>query len=62
MGPVRGRGAKRLQLATFAVRERGRKGALDDFMAVPQGIIKHDAGTAKTAFEVVERHMRGEAP
>lgn len=55
---VRGRDAKWLQVATFAIRERGRRGALEDFMAVPQGIVKHDGATAKDAFDAVERCVK----
>ena len=54
---VRGKEKKWLQLATFAVRERGREGALEDFMAVPQGIIKYDAMTTRSAFEEVGKIM-----
>jgi len=52
---VRGRDEKWLEAATFAMRERGREGALEDFMAAPQGIVQHDAETAKSAFGGVER-------
>lgn len=55
---VRGRDEKWLEAATFAMRERGREGALEDFMAVPQGIIKHDAETVRSAFGEVERAIR----
>ena len=54
---VRGKEPRWLQLATFAVRERGREGALEDFMAVPQGIIKYDAKTTRSAFEEVGKIM-----
>jgi len=55
---VRGRDEKWLEAATFAMRERGREGALEDFVAAPQGIIQHDAETARSAFGEVERAMR----
>ena len=54
---VRGKEPRWLQLATFAVRERGREGALEDFMAVPQCIIKYDAKTTRSAFEEVGKIM-----
>lgn len=58
---VRGRDEKWLQAATFAMRERGRDGALEDFMAVPQGIIKYDAETVRGAFVEVARALEAAA-
>jgi len=52
---VRGRDEKWLEAATFAVRERGREGALEDFVAAPQGIAQHGAETARSAFGEAER-------
>ncbi|RNJ71721.1 MAG: hypothetical protein EB824_06620 [Thaumarchaeota archaeon S15] len=56
---VRGRDAEWLQLATFAMRRRGRAGALEEFLARPRGIISYDGGMARDAFAAVDRCTRG---
>lgn len=61
LGLVRGRGAEWLQVATFAMRDRGRKGALDGFLRRRHGVIKYEKGTVRSAFEAVGRCARGAA-
>jgi len=51
---VCGRDAKWLQAATLAMRELGRGGALEGFVAAPQGIIKYDEETLRDAFAGAE--------
>jgi len=51
---VRGRDTKWLQAATLAMRELGRGGALEGFVAAPQGIIKYDEETLRDAFAGAE--------
>jgi len=65
LGLVRDREAEWLQLATFAVRERGADGALERFAKRPRGAITYDRGMAEDAFAAVARcagRIAGNAP
>jgi len=61
LGLVRGREAEWLQLATFAMRRRGRQGALGEFLGRPRGIISYDRRMAEDAFGAVARCVEGMA-
>jgi len=55
LGLVRKRDAEWLQVATFAMRELGKEGALEEFLARPRGIISYDDNMARDAFAAVGR-------
>ena len=52
---VRDKRAEWLQIATFAMRDRCKEGALEEFLSRRAGIIKYDRGMAKNAFMRVGR-------